>query len=573
MKKSILSLASFAIVFSMLFSSCTDNCQDENTQSASNQTMKPSFMDTVDPNEWVIAKCGGIPAAGADTTMYAKRALLKRPLLKANATESFTWTGLGYDILCGAGGMLKDYAKGKAKSALTDFVNGLIFGKSTDPKMVKLNEILQNLDNIQKQLDGMQTTMNEVQKKIDEQAFNDFRRDLDEILNMEYEYRNHTLRYYLQLEKATDEDEQRRIITEWATTNVSGNQTCEQGFNFLNKFVQFKRKYLAHDLTVFDLYDLVAFDNFAWESEGYDAREQFRATTAADVTLGMTMSYMYFCLNSENEYADKCVTAIEKVKEYYDANQLKKSKRAVCQIEGAYLTFDRENFWMEHQGMDFASSTWCNSDKSLFNPYNDHIASDSEIAEIKKSQLTESEFGILLSYYKTKYKKLTLIEALEKEQGIKIPESLVPQYTFYTYYGTEYSNLVTDNKILLQESKVVMWDAGYYSSVCSNRFRIENMRNACNPMGVWGLQPGTLNFSLAEMVAESEGNWGVNNEGITDKKDKYTAKEVGYMGNRDTDMPHYSQWKVKWFHMPAKTMLVKKGALKRYSDFWEAQNN
>ena len=104
------------------------------------------------------------------------------------------------------------------------------------------------------------------------------------------------------LKKATTDEEAESILTKWAESPVSGNMAFEQGFNLMQQYVNFKRKYLGCDLTVFGLYDLVAFDNFAFENEGYDTREQFRALTAADFALGMTLSCMYFNLHQNEQY-------------------------------------------------------------------------------------------------------------------------------------------------------------------------------------------------------------------------------------------------------------------------------
>lgn len=531
---------------------------------------KPIHFD-VDPDSWDIAEYGGYPAVGSDTSMFKVIPFI-RPVY---GITDFTWTGIGLSILKEGIGMLTDYTKIQARTALGDFVKGLIFGKSENPTMLKLDEIIGKLDDIQKQLDNLQNTMDEVQKKIDEQAFNDFRRDLDVVLNLEYAYRTHTRRYYFQLEKATTDDEIRKILTEWATSNVSGNQACEQGFNFIKQFIGFKRTYLAHDLTVFGLYDLVAFDNYAWENEGYESRETFRGTTAADLLLGMTMSYMYFCMNNEDEMADTCVDALEKALSYFEANPLVKSKRAVCQIDGAYLSFDRENCWYERKGAEFSSKIWLNSDKSLFNPFTDHLGTDDEIAAYKASQMTANEYNILLSYYKNKYPEMALIEVLEQEQGIKIPDQLKPKYEILgEEYGLKMASVSSSNKFLLQDSNVVMWDGGYYFSSYSKKFRVENMRYADLPMGALCMTNGSLPFKDVNKIVEGEGNWGYDNEGISDWKDKYTAKEAVYLGVRDTDMPHYRQWKVSNFYIPYSSdriIAINTGALSRYKTFWDVQ--
>lgn len=524
----------------------------------------------VHPETWEVAEYGGYPAAGSDTTMF-KLIPYVRPV---EGITDFSWAGLGLDILKTGAGMLKDYTKIKARDALGDFVKGLLFGESADPTMEKLDEIIDKIDDIQKQLDVLQATMDEVQKKIDEQAFNDFRRDLDIVLNLEYAYRTHARRYYFMLEKATTDEEIRSILKEWATSSVSGNQACEQGFNFIQQFVGFKRKYLSSDLTVFGLYDLVAFDNYAWENEGYESRDTFRATTAADILLGMTMSYMFFCMNNEDQMADTCVAAIEKALTYFEANPLIKSDRAVCQIAGAYLTFDRENCWSEHKAYEFGSKIWLNSDKSVFNPFTDHLGSDDEIAAYKASQLTQNEYNIILSYYKGKYSNITLLEALEKEQGIKIPDEFRARYEpKQAIESLTLYEISTKNYLILQDTKAVMWDGGYYFSQYSKKFRVENMRHTDAVLNAICYPKGSIlaMFKDTDSV-NGEGNWGIQNEGISDQKDKYTDKEAVYLGVRDTDMPHYRQWKVSNFYIPCsggKVIAINTGALNRYNTFWD----
>lgn len=528
---------------------------------------RPYHFD-VHPETWEVAEYGGYPIVGSDTTMY-KYIPYIRP---AEGIVDFTWAGLGLDILKFGGGLLKDYAKIEARTALGDFVKGLLFGESPDPTMKKLDEIIEKIDAIQKQLDVLQATMDEVQKKIDEQAFNDFRRDLDVVLNLEYAYRTHARRYYFMLEKATTDDEIRSILTEWATTSVSGNQACEQGFNFIQQFIGFKRKYLSNDLTVFGLYDLVAFDNYAWENEGYESRDTFRATTAADILLGMTMSYMFFCMNNEDQMADTCVAAIEKALSYYEANPLIKSDKAVCQIAGAYLTFDRDNCWSEHKASKFGSMIWLDSDKSVFNPFTDHLGTDQEIAAYKQSQITLDEYNILVSYYKNLHSDLTLMEALEQEQGITIPDALRPKYqTQALYDGLNVNVVSTNNYLLLQDSKAVMWDGGSYFSSYSKKFRVETMRRADAVMDGLCMQQGSVIFFDIKYNVEGEGNWGYESENISDWKDKYTAKEAVYLGVRDTDMPHFRQWKVSNFYIPCKgkVVAINTGALNRYKTFWD----
>lgn len=523
----------------------------------------------MDPTSWNIAASSGFPIAGSDTTQFVSILEKRKHLFQdSKPEEGFTWSGLGLDILKSAGNGLLDFGKKKATDALTKYINGLIFGNSPDPVMVKLEKILTEISTMQKKLDQLQETMNEVQKKIDEQAFNDFRRDLDELLNAEYAYRNHNGYYYNLLKKATTDEEAESILTKWAESPVSGNMAFEQGFNLMQQYVNFKRKYLGCDLTVFGLYDLVAFDNFAFENEGYDTREQFRALTAADFALGMTLSCMYFNLHQNEQYAGYCIDALEKATEYFENHKVVRKNYAVCQISGAYFTMQKD-FWIKYNNEhNFSDYTWLNSDKSLFNPSSTSLAEDKEIAAFKAAQLTLKEYDILLNYFRSKgNKKKTVMESLEDEQGIKIPEELRPQYTLEEEIGGYFRGSVkTNNLMIFQDTQVEVWDARRYGH--DFPYRVMNMRRADIPASCLLYQ-----YSLyAHTNITSQLGYWRKDEGIKDwGGDTYTKKETGFGMTADTDMTHYTTWKVKWFSIPhnGNLIAVKPGAIKRYNTFWD----
>lgn len=531
----------------------------------------------IKPSLWNVAEYDGFPLAGSDTTKFVSILENRKHFLQDSKDEGFTWSGLGLDILKGTGKSLWECGKKKAADAAMKYVTGLIFGNSPDPTMVQLEKILTEINAMQKKLDQMQETMNEVQKKLDEQAFNDFRRDLDALLNAEYAYRNHNCYYYNLLKKATTDEEVESVINKWGESPVSGCMAFEQGFNLMQEYINFKRKYLGCELTVFGLYDLVAFDNFAFENEGYDTREQFRAVTAADFSLGMTMSCIYFNLHQNELYAEYCADALDKAAEYFENHKVIRKDYAVCQISGAYFTM-KKDFWSKYNNEhNFSDFIWLTSDSSIFNTSSTSLDGIATRAAYKVGQFTLQEYDILLNYFRSKgYTKKTVMEALEEEQGIKIPEELRPKYTLNEegafIKGFYRGSVNTNNLMIFQNTKAEMWDARRYGHDLA--YRVMNMRRADFPINYELFQFSLMSSSTtyANTNVDSQVSWWRKDEGIKDwGGDSYTKKETGFGMTADTDMTHYTEWKVKCFSIPhnGNLIAVKPGALKRYSTFWD----
>ncbi len=181
------------------------------------------------------------------------------------------------------------------------------------------------------------------------------------------------------LKEDISEAELTELINEWGTNLVNGKYAKDNLKNLCQDLQEFYYMYDNRNRNLFAVYDMFVSCSTPWEALGYDIRDSFRATIAAEFARTIYLTSLYYKINEpENEQAQKDFMAIaDNLKEYLkmDGNEVVRRTDVVCQIQGA--RFIAKKF----------TSTYGQRNVISKNPF-------------PANQLKESELNAIITFYK-----------------------------------------------------------------------------------------------------------------------------------------------------------------------------
>lgn len=226
--------------------------------------------------------------------------------------------------------------------------------------------------------------------------------------------------YTRQLKEDISEAELEKLINEWGTNLVNGNLAKDNLINLYHDLQEFYYMYDNRNRNLFAVYDMFVSCSTPWEALGYDIRETFRSTIAAEFARTIYLTSLYYKINyPKNEQAQKDFMAIaDNLKEFLkmDGNEVVRRTDVVCQIQGA--RFIAKGF----------TSTYGQSNAISKNPF-------------PANQLKESELNAIITFYKNQGvdDNFTIIDCLN-EGGANIIKEHDPKIVLS---NTEYKYVIT----------------------------------------------------------------------------------------------------------------------------------
>ena len=449
-----------------------------------------------EPGTYVMAMDGDFWAAGPKTA----------PVLLGNAAPvAPSGPNLGSMILSYGVDILDRYVKGKAVSALDEFINGLLFAQPVDSTGIKLNEIINKLDAIKQQLDYMQSVMESIQQQVDEVEFNAFKSEYWRVNSEQYALREHNMRYYYMLQDATTDEENARLLDKWANTIINGNPAYMGGQMLIYELTTWVRNYHQHAINLTGVYDMIVYDNYAWEHEGYGAQEEYRAVLATDFLLAQTLAYAYYCREGDTRSADKAIAFLEDGIKYLDGNAVKyHNDKAICQIQDTHFELNNDNPFIDKS--EFNSGTTGSvffadiDEMTLIYQNNQYPGLTSTVKRpdgkdvywmkdlFLMSQFTSQEVQNLIAYYKDTCPALTFLGILQEKGGVKLSWEFQPNYAISD--GNEFATVRSHINMQVQESHWRFWDKGSateYTQKWTHLYRVDIPMgykiNYLHPMG------------------------------------------------------------------------------------------
>lgn len=195
----------------------------------------------------------------------------------------------------------------------------------------KMDQILGKLDDIQHQIDQLMQIYksSECQNAINA-------RSTQFVIPM----KNSAHLYMELLKEATTEEECKETVLEWASKN--GNDTkCKDFIDFL-----LMNTYLQKNL--YQIYDMYAFNCYAFESEGYPLRENLRMLDASVIIQYAYLTGLYYMYTAKTQTTLENLTkdltqSLEQYTTFCNNNKVERhDDQIICQIKDAHFVMDKQ---------------------------------------------------------------------------------------------------------------------------------------------------------------------------------------------------------------------------------------
>ncbi len=195
----------------------------------------------------------------------------------------------------------------------------------------KLTQVLNELDTIQMQLNQLMTlyvnnTCEELIKNRSGNYVIPMKNSAHDCLEM--------------LRGAATEEERKGIILKWGD-NYGNNTQCKNFIDFLLTVPTMQKN-------TYQIYDLYAYNCYAFESDGYEMRENLRLCDASVIIQYAYLTGLYYMYSTNNQQTLENLTKdlTDKLKQYQafcEANKVvRRDNEVVCQIEGAHFVMEKE---------------------------------------------------------------------------------------------------------------------------------------------------------------------------------------------------------------------------------------
>ncbi len=421
----------------------------------------------VDPYDLNAALMSHGPEAGLQTVSLA------RPVSTTpTGTTGLSWSSIGTSILTGCASGLGSFLVNRALTYACD----AIFGEESQ-ELLLLHDVMDKLNDVEERLDNLTSIAESIYEKLDETELNAIFSSFKSIDAQLASLSSVNDFYYSRLSKAGSEEEIKDIVREWGTTTINGNPAYSSVLTLSKSILDFTYSYNGAYVNFCSVYDMIVFDNVAWENLGYDYRDMFRAYAAANIAHGLYLTFAYYSLFEAESSLEQVVKTANRMANYFNSCPvIRDSEHVVCQIKGAHfrlpvdcLDEHRHSLaWPEWgkcalSSIDFLMYTQTDVMKIYPITHNNTISDEmylynvilSDAArkdEFLKSQLTNDEvMAIMNCYINSSEGGMSLFDILALA-GVKVPESCQTMYVQTTpgefknvnevYFGTSDTEII-----------------------------------------------------------------------------------------------------------------------------------
>lgn len=349
-------------------------------------------------------------------------------------TEPISWADIGISLATGA-------ASGAA-SFLTGQLLSVVFSAFMEDDQQK---IMKSLDGISNELNNLKALGYDLLNKLDEMEMNELLGKFDAInadLNLFDEFNRS---YFEQIENAirdgASEKSLKEMVLEWGGTSINGWPAWLAVKDVINDVLNFNFKYNGINLNYCMVIDMLAFDMFPWESQGYDFRDMYRGETAAKIARCLYLAAAYFTVRGLPKYVEDIESYALSLEEYFEECAVqRRDSVAVCQIQNAHFILEKDAL-VERKGFYFTESAridnWFRDPSKCMNESNSvlleglvsKIPDGNSTSRYYSGQFTNNEIQSMINYYTPTHPyDYTLLDCLA-EGGIIIPDKFKAAYT------------------------------------------------------------------------------------------------------------------------------------------------
>lgn len=397
----------------------------------------------VDPYDLAAALQSHGPQAGSQIVSFA------RPVgTTPSGTSGLSWSSLGTSILTGCASGLGSFLVNRTLAYACD----ALFGQESQ-ELVLLHDVIDKLNDVEEKLDNLTSIAESIYEKLDETELNAIFSSFKGIDAQLASLSSVNDFYYDRLIKAGSEQEIKDIVKEWGTTTINGNPAYSSVLTLSKSILDFTYSYNGAYVNFCSVYDMIVFDNVAWECLGYDYRDMFRTYAAANIARGLYLTFAYYSLFEAETSLYQVVKTANRMANYFQSCPvIRDTEHVVCQLKGAHfklpvdcLDEHRHSLaWPEGgkcalSSLDFLMYTQTDvmklydirhnntvSDEMYL--YNTILSDAAKKDQFLKSQLTNDEMSAIMNYYAYSSEGgMSLVDILDMV-GVIIPESCHTMY-------------------------------------------------------------------------------------------------------------------------------------------------
>lgn len=400
--------------------------------------------DPIDPYDFSAALTNHGPEAGSDFIGEATQPGESQGF----QGSGLSWSSLGTSILTGCASGLGSFLVNRALTYACE----AIFGTESQ-ELVLLHDVIDRLDAVEDKLDNLTSIAESIYEKLDETELNAIFSSFKNIDAQLASLATVNSFYYDRLSKVESEQDIKDIVREWGSTTINGNPAYSSVLTLSKSILDFTYSYNGAYVNFCTVYDMIVFDNVAWECLGYDYRDMFRAYAAANIARGLYLTFAYYSLYEAESSVEQVVKMADKMSNYFESCPvIRDTEHAVCQLKGAHFRLPAD--CLDEHKLSLVWKEWgkcCLSSidylmytqpdvMTLYNVrhngtisdemylYNVILSNSAKKDQFLRSQLTKDEVMIIMNYYANSTEGGRSFTEILAMGGVKIPESCQTMY-------------------------------------------------------------------------------------------------------------------------------------------------
>lgn len=511
------------------------------------------------------------PGIGPSADMVPDDGLLRLDSAMDQSSEVISWSSIGTSIVTGAASGVGSFLAGQLLST--------VFAAFMDDGQ---QEIMDALDGISSELNNLKSLANDILNRLDEMEMNDLMSKFDAINAKLSLFDEFNRSYFEQIENAIKHDasekELNEMVVEWGNTTIDGWPACVSAKDVVNDILNFRFQYNGVNINYCMVIDMLAFDMFPWESQGYDFRDMYRGETAAKIARCLYLSGAYYSTRGLLKSVEGVESYAMSLAEYFEACEVdRRNDYAVCQIQDAHFAMKRDAL-VQRKGFYFSEkpnyynwqkdATKCMGEKTslLLEGKVSTIPDGKAADDYLSNQLTNKEIQAIMKYYTPTHPyDYTLLDCLE-QGGVVVPDIFKSKYTM----SGETPNYVTSFDIIylgFADTRFYLHgpeDVPVMTDLQELHFGIQNFYMVGVPIGGVGcvewLYGGWLPFFYANRIMGSYDDTShTKSPQLLLNMGDYSYKKDGYY--------YYDKWAfydVLQYNYPETFIMLKDGSMERY---------
>lgn len=475
--------------------------------------------------------------------------------------DGLSWAGMGTSLLTGCASGLGSFLTNKLLSyAFSDLM------QSEEVKL--LNKVIKQLDEMDSKLDDLTSIAEGIYAKLDETELNEIIEAFNQVdLHLETFKRVNNF-FYERLNNAlaagASDSEIASIVREWGNTTVNGTTAYIAAQSLASEILKFNYKYNGTAYNYCMVFDMIAFDSFPWERLGYDYREMYRATAAAELARSLYLSAAYYkSYEATASIQSDIIPCAEILSEFFAKSPvIRHYDEAICQINGAHVAIkldalvQRKGFTQSFRGKYMNSDETITAEGEI-----SAVPSKEETAAYLASQLKDSEVQAIIAYYKAVHPyDYTLMDCFA-DGGMKVNPEFKGHYT------------------ISEKGEVDKFDAIFFGTSDTKFYchAQDPLKNYSDPISfgikdfyIVGMPVGGAKY-LEIFVVKIPGVCGWKTAGEYVDPEHGDSYKLTVDPNRSSSVKdgirHYNDWKLDdapHFTYPDTFIMLQKGSLRRY---------